>query len=59
MRFQAEFTPIASGSFYNEMFVDVSCSVPSVLKTAPNDVSSQADYCASYSWPAGDPLYPP
>ncbi len=58
MRFQAEFTPIASGSFYNEIFVDVSCSVPSVLKTAPNDVSSQADYCASYSWPTGGSLVP-
>lgn len=58
MRFQAEFTPIASGSFYNEIFVDVSCSVPSVLKTAPNDVSSQADYCASYSWPSGGSLVP-
>ena len=56
MRFQAEITPIASGGFYNEIFIDVDCSVPSVLVS--EGVSTQADYCASYSWPSGGVVVP-
>ena len=56
MRFQTEITPSVSGAYYNEIFVDVDCSVPSVL--ASEGVSTQADYCASYSWPSGGTLVP-
>ncbi len=58
MRFQAEITPTVSGSYYNEVFIDVDCSVPSALTSSPDDVTSQADYCSSYSWPSGGTLVP-
>ena len=58
MRFQAEITPDLSGSYYNEIFVDVDCSVPSVLSSSPDDVTSQAEYCASYSWPSAGTIVP-
>ena len=58
MRFQAEISPTLSGSYYNEIFVDVDCSVPSVLSSSPDDVTTQADYCASYSWPSGGTIVP-
>ena len=56
MRFQAEFTPTDSGSYYNEVFVDVSCSAPSSL--IAEGVTTQEEYCASYSWPTSGVLVP-
>ena len=56
MRFQAEFTPADSGSYYNELFVDVSCSAPSTL--IAEGVTTQQEYCAAYSWPTSGVLVP-
>ena len=56
VRFQAEFTPTESGSYYNELFVDVSCSAPSSL--IAEGVTTQSEYCASYSWPTSGVLVP-
>ena len=56
VRFQAEFTPTDSGSYYNEVFVDVSCSATSSL--IAEGVTSQSEYCASYSWPTSGVLVP-
>ncbi|MCH8848788.1 MAG: hypothetical protein J4N29_06140 [Chloroflexi bacterium] len=56
IRFQAEFTPNESGSYYNELFVDVSCSAPSNL--IAEGVTTQEEYCASYSWPTSGVLVP-
>ena len=56
MRFQTEVTPLNSGSYFNEIFIDVNCSVPSVLFA--EGVTTQDDYCASYSWPAGGAIVP-
>ena len=56
VRFQAEFTPTDSGSYYNELFVDVSCSAPSNL--IAEGVTTQSEYCASYSWPTSGILVP-
>ena len=56
MRFQAEFTPTDSGAYYNELFVDVSCSAPSTL--VAEGVTTQEEYCASYSWPTSGILVP-
>lgn len=56
MRFQAEFTPTESGAYYNELFVDVSCSAPSSL--IAEGVTTQEEYCASYSWPTSGVLVP-
>ena len=58
VRFEAEFTPLESGSFFNEIFIDASCAVPSQLTTSPNDITNAAEYCASYSWPSGGSLVP-
>ena len=56
VRFQAEFTPADSGSYYNELFVDVNCSAPSNL--IAEGVTTQSEYCASYSWPTSGVLVP-
>ncbi|MCH7656248.1 MAG: hypothetical protein IIC95_09760 [Chloroflexi bacterium] len=56
IRFQAEFTPTESGSYYNEVFVDVSCSAPSSLIS--EGVTTQDEYCAAYSWPTSGVLVP-
>lgn len=56
LRFQAHVTPTESGSYYNELFADVDCSAPSQLIS--EGVTSQAEYCASYSWPTGGTLVP-
>ena len=55
-RFQAHITLDTSGSYFNEIFADVNCSAPSVLIS--EGVTSQAEYCASYSWPAGGVMVP-
>lgn len=56
IRFQAEFTPTDSGSYYNELFVDVSCSASSEL--IAEGVTTHKEYCASYSWPTSGVLVP-
>ncbi len=56
MRFQAHVTPTESGSYYNEVFVDNNCSAPSQLVS--EGVTTQAEYCAAYSWPTGGTLVP-
>ena len=56
IRFQAEFTPTESGSYYNELFADVNCSAPSSL--IAEGVTTQEEYCASYSWPTSGVLVP-
>ena len=53
---EAEFTPTESGSYYNEVFVDVSCSAPSSLIS--EGVTTQDEYCAAYSWPTSGVLVP-
>ena len=56
IRFQAEFTPVESGSYYNELFIDVNCSAPSSLIS--EGVTTPEEYCASYSWPTSGVLVP-
>ena len=56
IRFQAEFTPVESGSYYNELFIDVNCSAPSSLIS--EGVTTTEEYCASYSWPTSGVLVP-
>lgn len=56
LRFQARITPTESGSYWNEIFADVNCSSPTPLKN--EGVITDADYCASYSWPAGGVAVP-
>ncbi|MEE9202777.1 MAG: hypothetical protein V3U31_06265, partial [Dehalococcoidia bacterium] len=58
LRFQAHVTPTLSGSYYNEVFADVDCSAPSTLVLVEEGVTSQAEYCASYSWPTGGVIVP-
>lgn len=56
IRFQAYVTPEASGSYYNEVFVDTDCVAPGPLKT--EGVTTDQEYCASYSWPSGGMVVP-
>jgi hypothetical protein len=56
LRFQAHVTPDQSGSYYNELFAAVNCSAPSNL--IQEGVTSQEEYCQSYSWPTGGTLVP-
>ena len=56
LRFQAQVTASSSGTYFNEAFADVNCSAPSSLIT--EGVTSQAEYCASYSWPTSGVVVP-
>jgi hypothetical protein len=56
MRFQTSVTLETSGSYYNEVFVDVDCVAPQPL--LDEEVTTSEDYCASYSWPSGGTLVP-
>ena len=56
MRFQVHATLAASGSYYNEVFIDLDCSVPSPLLT--EGVTTADDYCSPYSWPSGGSIVP-
>ena len=56
MRFQVHATLAASGSYYNEVFIDLDCSVPSPLLT--EGVTTASDYCSPYSWPSGGSIVP-
>ena len=56
LRFQAHVTPTESGTYFNEAFANVNCSAPSSL--IAEGVTSQVDYCASYSWPSGGVVVP-
>lgn len=56
LRFQAQLTVTQSGTYYNEGFADVNCSAPSSLIS--EGVTSQEEYCASYSWPTGGVVVP-
>ncbi len=58
IRFQSHVTPTESGSYFNEIFADVNCTAPNPLKDSPVSVTSNQEYCASYSWPTGGTLVP-
>ncbi len=55
LRFQAEITPETSGAYYNEIFIDAQCSVPSSLN---NEGITSDDYCSTYSWPTAGTVVP-
>ena len=55
LRFQAEVTPTDSGTYFNEIFVDVNCPIPSPLK---DEGITKDDYCADYSWPTAGTVVP-
>ena len=58
VRFQAHVTVGASGSYYNEIFVDITsgCTAPVPLRNS--GVTSNSEYCSSYSWPTGGSVVP-
>ncbi len=56
LRFQAQLTVTQSGTYYNEGFAHADCSAPSSL--IAEGVTSQEEYCASYSWPTGGGVVP-
>ena len=58
MRFQTSVTLAVSGSYFNEVFADVNCTAPGDLADPPVSVTSDSEYCASYSWPTGGTLVP-
>jgi hypothetical protein len=59
-RIQAWVIPTLSGSYYNEFFVDIGsgCVAPTALSNPPESVITDAEYCASYSWPSGGTIVP-
>ncbi len=56
LRFQSQVTPTSSGTYFNEAFANVNCSAPSSL--IAEGVTSQAEYCAAYSWPTSGVVVP-
>ncbi len=54
--FGADITPTQSGSYYNEIFAELTCAAPITLIN--EGVTTAGEYCTAYSWPSGGTLVP-